>query len=205
MLYQMYGYAGIYIFKESIKVNFVDIILIGIALSMDAFGVTLTNGMVYKHEKPLKKLAMPLSFAVFQALMPLIGFYAGSLFIDYISDFTKYLLFIIFLLLSLKMLFDGVKEIKNPKEIIVQKKLLYKIIFIQAFITSIDALAVGIGFSAKENINIFVAVSIIGAITLLICLTALYIGKKFGDMLGNKTPFLGAAILFFIALKSLFS
>ena len=156
--------------------NIIYTILIGTALSMDAFGVTLTNGMVYKNETFLKKLAMPLSFGIFQALMPLIGFYVGALFIDYISDYTKYFLFAIFLLLGIKMLYDGIKEIKNPKETVIHKKLLYKVIILQAVATSIDALAVGVGFSAEKNFNIFTAIFIIGLITFAICLAALFIG-----------------------------
>ena len=180
-----------------------DILFIAVALSMDAFGVTLTNGMIYKKDSWAKRLLMPLFFACFQAIMPLTGYYVGSFFVEYIYRWSKYILFTVFFVIGLKMLIDGIKELRNPAEKEICKSLPVKTVVFQAFATSIDALAVGVGFSLEENMNIFISVMIIGLVTFILCLTALFIGRKFGDILGTKSPFAGAAILFFIAVKSL--
>lgn len=193
-----------------------EIILIGIGLSMDAVAVSMTNGMVYKGSSKGKTYSMPIFFGVFQGLMPLIGYFAGGLFADVISQYAGLLVFAILGFIGGKMLKDGIEHKKEEKEISEQstevnelesetevKTLTYKMLFIQAIATSIDAFAVGIGFSVAQ-VNILPAVGIIGITTALCSLAAIFIGKKFGDILGSKSEILGGTILVLIAIKALF-
>lgn len=216
----------------------IEIILIGIGLSMDAVAVSMTNGMVYKDAGKAKTYAMPILFGLFQGLMPLIGYFAGGLFADVISQYASILVFIILGFIGGKMLKDGIEHIKEEKEqakekqeqkntlvdetmvdevttqeevaitVEVQeteekKELTYKMLFIQAIATSIDAFAVGIGFSAMQ-VDILPAAGIITFTTAICSLLAIFIGKKFGDLLGSKSELLGGAILVFLAIKALF-
>lgn len=216
----------------------IEIILIGIGLSMDAVAVSMTNGMVYKDAGKAKTYAMPILFGLFQGLMPLIGYFAGGLFADVISQYASILVFIILGFIGGKMLKDGIEHIKEEKEqakekqeqkntlvdetmvdevttqeevaITVEiqeteekKELTYKMLFIQAIATSIDAFAVGIGFSAMQ-VDILPAAGIITFTTAICSLLAIFIGKKFGDLLGSKSELLGGAILVFLAIKALF-
>lgn len=189
-----------------------EIILIGIGLSMDAVAVSMTNGMVYKGSSKGKTYSMPIFFGVFQGLMPLIGYFAGGLFADVISQYACFLVFAILGFIGGKMIKDGLEHIQEEKEANEQnveveekeevKTLTYKMLFIQAIATSIDAFAVGIGFSVAQ-VNILPAVAIIGITTAICSLVAIFIGKKFGDMLGSKSEILGGTILVLIAIKAL--
>lgn len=193
-----------------------EIILIGIGLSMDAVAVSMTNGMVYKGSSKGKTYSMPIFFGAFQGLMPLIGYFAGGLFADVISQYAGLLVFAILGFIGGKMLKDGIEHTKEEKETSEQstevnelesetevKTLTYKMLFVQAIATSIDAFAVGIGFSVAQ-VNILPAVGIIGITTALCSLAAIFIGKKFGDILGSKSEILGGTILVLIAIKALF-
>ena len=188
-----------------------EIILIGIGLSMDAVAVSMTNGMVYKGSSKWKKYSMPIFFGVFQAIMPLIGYFAGGLFADVISQYACFLVFAILGFIGGKMIKDGIEHIKEEKEMckILEadeaeggKMLTYKMLFVQAIATSIDAFAVGIGFSAIQ-VNILPVVVIIGITTAICSLVAISIGKKCGDLLGCKSEILGGTILILLAIKAL--
>ena len=199
--------------------GFIEIILIGIALSMDAVAVSMTNGMVYKNTDKKKVIAMPLFFGVFQAIMPLIGYFAGGLFASVLSKYAGLLVFAILGVLGVKMLKDGFshQQEAEQEECVAEelaegalargegagKVLTYKTLFIQAIATSIDAFAVGVGFSAM-GVAILPAVSVIGLTTLLCCIVAILLGKKCGDWLGNKSEILGGVILVLLAIKALF-
>lgn len=199
--------------------GFVEIILIGIGLSMDAVAVSMTNGMVYKGTSKAKTWAMPVLFGVFQGGMPLIGYFAGGIFADTISKYAGLLVFAILGFIGGKMLKDGIshrnEEVKRRKQEIEGigeievvegvecKALTYKTLFVQAIATSIDAFAVGIGFSAMQ-VSILPAVTTIMVITAICCMLAIWIGKKCGDILGCKSELLGGIILVAIAIKALF-
>lgn len=177
-----------------------EIILIGIGLSMDAATVAMTNGMVYKNPKINQNLAMPLLFGIFQGLMPFIGYFAGGLFAHFITKYADILIFVILGIIGGKMLLDGIRPEKTQEKPVTA--LTYKTLVLQAIATSIDAFAVGIGFSAM-NVNIYYAVLIIAITTALISWAAIYIGKKFGDFFENKSQILGGIILLIIAFKAI--
>ena len=176
-----------------------EIIMIGIGLSMDAAAVSMTNGMVYPKTCSSKILSMPLLFGGFQALMPLLGYYASGVFADFLSLYSGIIILIILGAIGVKMVYDGL----HPQmEEATSCSLTYRMLLIQAVATSIDAFAVGVGFSAMQ-VNIVQAVSIIGVTTLVCSFLAIAIGKKFGNMLGNKAQILGGLILIIIGIKGM--
>ena len=173
-----------------------EVIMIGIGLSMDAAAVSMTNGMVYPKTCRTKILSMPLFFGGFQALMPLLGYYASGVFADFLSRYSGIILGVI----GCKMVYDGLHpQLEEETDC----SLTYRMLLLQAVATSIDAFAVGVGFSAMQ-VNIVQAVSIIGVTTLVCSFLSIAIGKKFGNMLGNKAQILGGMILIIIGIKGMF-
>lgn len=178
--------------------NILEIILIGVGLSMDAVAVSMTNGMVYKNLTRGKEIAMPALFGVFQGLMPLLGYFAGSLFTVFISKYSGITTLIILGLIGGKMIKDSFQheDMKN------NMRLTYKVLLFQAVATSIDAFAVGVSFCAT-GANIQLAAPIIAVTTLICSMLAILIGKQFGNMLGSKAQMLGGIILILIGIKSI--
>ena len=177
-----------------------EIIMIGIGLSMDAAAVSMTNGMVYPKTCRTKILSMPLFFGGFQALMPLLGYFASGVFADFLSRYSGIIVLIILGVIGGKMVYDGLHPRKEEET---GCSLTYRMLLIQAVATSIDAFAVGVGFSAMQ-VNIVQAVSIIGGTTLVCSFIAIAIGKKLGNMLGKKAQILGGLILIIIGIKGMF-
>lgn len=181
--------------------SILEIIFIGIGLSMDAVAVSMSNGMVYKNIGKDKTIAMPLFFGAFQGLMPLIGFYAGSIFSDFISKYSGIVTLVVLGIIGGKMIKDGFSSDDNDDES-KESKLSYKILFLQGIATSIDAFAVGVSFCAL-GANILVSTPIIAVTTFICSSIAIYIGKKFSNLLGNKAQILGGIILVIIGIKAI--
>ncbi|MFV0516129.1 MAG: manganese efflux pump MntP family protein [Aminipila sp.] len=179
----------------------VEIVFIGVGLAMDAVAVSMTNGMVYRKLNTRHYIAMPLFFGAFQALMPLIGNYAGSLFASVISKYAGIVILIILGIIGGKMIKEGIDHMKNHEISCVNKSLTLSVLIFQAIATSIDAFAVGVGFSAMR-VDIVLAVSIIAVVTAVLVSIAIIIGKKFGDILGSRAEILGGLILVIIGVKS---
>jgi len=190
--------------------SFWEMLVLGIGLSMDAAAVSMTVGMTYGKASRIKKICVPTFFAIFQALMPILGYFAGMIFInlinkrEFISRFSGIVVCTILGVLGIKMLIDTIKEIRHPSSDTDVPELTYKLILLQAIATSIDAFAVGLGFSTEADLNIAIAIAVIGISTLLICAAFLIIGKYFGDFLGSKAKLFGAILLILLAIKSLF-
>lgn len=176
-----------------------EILLIGVALAMDAFAITLANGVTYGETLSKKKSwAMPVFFAVFQFLMPVIGFYLGTTFAEKISGVAGYVTAGVFFILALKIVIDNLKGEKEETK----KEFSYALLLVQALATSIDALVIGVTFSISLS-SPFLASLLIGAVTFLIVTLALIGGKKIGKLLGKYADWVGAVILFAIAVKNL--
>ncbi|MGN0703230.1 MAG: manganese efflux pump MntP family protein [Lentihominibacter sp.] len=178
-----------------------DIILISVGLAMDAAAVSMTNGMVYRNLRKRTYAAMPVFFGAFQALMPVLGFYAGGLFASIITRFSGIVIFIILGIIGGKMIKEGIDDLK-AHETCADKLMTLKVLLFQSVATSIDAFAVGIGFSAM-GMEIWMPAAIIGIVTAIIVVAAILIGRKFGDMLGCRAEILGGVILVIIGIKAL--
>lgn len=192
-----------------------EIFLIGISLSMDALAVSVTDGLCYRSLTKRKGATIPLTFGVFQAVMPLIGFfiaYAFGLAFQQIFDtFDHWLAFILLFIIGGKMLLDAVKEFRSNSEEVSEKKFSIVEVLLQGLATSIDALFVGVSFMAydilKSNIPyLLISVSVIGVVTFTISLAGLILGVKFGNVLKKKegiTQIIGGLVLIGIGLKIL--
>ena len=184
-----------------------EIILIGIALSMDACALTIANCSTYKNSLTRQKeWAMPIAFAIFQGAMPLIGFCIGALFSGVIGAIADFLTAIIFFALAAKIIFDLVKDMKteatSTNKSTKTAKFSFTILIIQALATSIDALAVGVTL-VNLTFSVFIAVGIIAVITFILVSLALAFGKSLGKWFGCYAEWFGAGILILLAIKSL--
>lgn len=178
--------------------SYIEVLLIGIGLSMDAFAVCATNGIVYKNANKKWGLMMALCFGVFQAAMPTIGYFLGSAFAGYIKAFDHIIALVLLGFIGGKMIFDSIKSDEENEQGL---KLTVPILLLQGVATSIDALAVGISFAALESVNIASSVTIIGITTFVLSIIAVIAGKKFGSLLNNKAQLIGGLILIGIGVK----
>ena len=174
--------------------------LTGIGLSMDAFSVAISDGICLGKAKIKDAIKIALFFGFAQGIMPTIGYFAGSLFEDYIKAIDHWLAFFILFVIGINM----IRECFSEEEEQACKILTTKELFIQAIATSIDALAVGISFIAEKNLNIFVAASIICSTTFVFSFVGVFIGKSIGKILRDKAGIVGGIVLMFIGAKILF-
>ncbi len=171
---------------------------LGAGLAMDACAVSMTNGLTAPNMKKSKMFLIALAFSLFQALMPLLGYFAGQLFVDFIGKFIPYIALIILTFIGINMLLDGLKKDDEKDE---NNALTFKKIIVQAVATSIDALSVGITIIAYAWYEAVISALIIGTVTFILCFISIIIGKKFGDSLGNKAKILGGIILIIIGVE----
>lgn len=183
--------------------------LLGVSLAMDAFAVSVTDGMCYGDLSRGRAVTIPITFGVFQAAMPLAGFFLGTLFINYIDSFDHYVAFGLLLFIGGKMVLDGIKDLRGDDNKLSSKRFNYGEVLLQGVATSIDALAVGISMLSMAGItnkNVFGFVAIIGVVTFLISLTGIIIGKKIGKLFAEKASIaeiVGGVVLIAIGLKVL--
>lgn len=197
--------------------SFLSIFMTGIGLSMDAFAVALAKGMSLKKNLFKNALKIAVFFGGFQALMPFVGWFAGRYFKDYIESFDHWIAFILLGIIGGKMIYESLKgenencilsegdiakEVSVEEELVEEKELSNKNLIILAIATSIDALAVGVSF-AFLNVSIVPAISIIGIITFILCIIAVFIGRKLGCILQKYAEITGGIILIFIGMKIL--
>lgn len=177
-----------------------EILMIGVGLSMDAVAVSISNGLACPRMTRREKLSMPIAFGLFQGLMPLLGFFAGSLFADVISRYAGIVTLVILGFIGGKMVWDAFFEKEEGARC---ATLTMKMLLVQAIATSIDAFAVGVSFCAS-GANIFMAAPIIAATTFVCSLLALVVGKRFGALFGSKAQVVGGLILIAIGVKAMF-
>lgn len=175
-----------------------ELILLAIGLSMDASAVSISNALCIKKIGIKHVLQMAVMFAIFQGIMPLIGYFAASAFANIINQFDHWIAFILLAIIGGKMLHESITE-ENKQDCDVFS-LTFKLLLVQAIATSIDALAVGVSLSAL-NVNIYYSISIISAITFICCAIAVLVAKKFGTLLGKRAGMVGGIILIAIGVK----
>ena len=174
----------------------------GIALAMDAFSVSLANGL---HEPKMKKLRMcgiAGIFSFFQCIMPLIGWVCVHTILSYFNEFEKFIPYIALALLGYiggKMLYEGItnKDEDEAEGGIVS----FAGLLVQGVATSIDALSVGLDIGSYGLLEALLCCLLIAFVTFFICMGGLILGKKVGTKLAGKAAILGGAILIFIGLE----
>lgn len=193
------------------------VILIGISLAMDAFAVSITDGLCYRNLNKRRGVTIPLTFGIFQAVMPLIGYFIafglGKAFSDTFDKFDHWIAFALLVIIGGKMIFDAIKEFRSKDEEIAPKKYSLPEVLLQGVATSIDALFVGVTFAATDGFgnsipNTLVSVAIIGVITFAISLAGLLIGVKVGNVLKKKAGIpevIGGVVLILIGVKIVLS
>ncbi len=182
-------------------VFFFNSVLLGVGLAMDAFSVSLANGL---NEPKMKKSKMALTagvFAFFQALMPMLGWICVHTIVEVFGAFEALIPWIALFLLSFiggKMLYEGIKGSEDEDE---HKKTTFGALILQGVATSIDALSVGFTIAEYDWLMALVCSVVIAAVTFGICTVGLILGKKFGTKLSGKATILGGAILIFIGIE----
>lgn len=179
--------------------GYIEIILIAIGLSMDAFAVSITLGLSVKRPSIKEYLIPGAYFGFFQALMPLIGHFAGTLFSEKTQHLDHWIAFALLGLIGGNMIRESFSKDKEDTR---GNRFLFVNMLLLAIATSIDALAVGITF-AFFNINIFAAVAIIGFTTFCISTGGVKIGNMFGMRFKSKAELLGGVVLVALGVKIL--
>ncbi len=177
----------------------IELLLLAIGLSMDAFAVSVCKGLSVGQLKPKHYLITGAWFGGFQALMPTIGYFLGSTFEKYIVSVDHWIAFILLALIGGNM----IRESFSREEEKADANFGFKSMLLLAIATSIDALAVGITFALISEINIFASVGIIGATTFIISAAGLKVGNVFGAKYKAKAEFVGGIILVLIGVKIL--
>lgn len=180
---------------------FFNSILLGVGLAMDAFSVSLANGLNEPKMKKGKMAGVAGIFSVFQFAMPLIGWICVSTIVQYFKAFEKCIPWIALILLGYiggKMLYEGIKNKNSDEE---KPAVGIGALLIQGVSTSIDALSVGFTIADYKLPEAILACLLIGIVTFFICLAGIAIGKKAGTKLAGKADIIGGVILIFIGLE----
>ena len=179
--------------------DILELLLIAVGLSMDAFAVSICKGLSVQRLKPRHYLLTGAWFGGFQALMPSIGFLLGSAFDHYINAFDHWIAFVLLAFIGGNM----VKESLSGDEECHDDSFSLRTMFLLAVATSIDALAVGVTFALLPDVHIFSAVSLIGAATFLLSALGLKAGNVFGLRYKARAELAGGVILILMGLKIL--
>ncbi len=178
--------------------DFLSVLVLAIALAMDAFGVSVTDGIVLKEVKLRNAIKIGLFFGVFQFIMPCIGSFLAEFAMDYIEAIDHWIAFVLLVFLGVKMIADSRNEEKEVSE----NPLGFSVLTMMAVATSIDALAAGITIAAVGS-PILVPSIIIGIVAFLFSFAGIYIGNKFGDILAGNAEVIGGSMLIIIGVKTL--
>ncbi len=181
--------------------GFVELLILAVGLSMDACAVSICKGLAMKKATWKHGAICGAWFGGFQALMPLIGFFLGSLFAQAIKAVDHWIAFVLLAFIGLNMLKEafGKSEECNCEE----ADLSFKTMLIMAIATSIDALAVGISLAMAGDVNIHIAILLIGVVTFLLSCAGVKIGNIFGNRFEKKAQAAGGIILICIGIKIL--
>lgn len=180
---------------------FVNAILFGVGLAMDAFSVSMANGLNEPKMSKGKMFGVAGTFSFFQIAMPLIGWVCVHTIASFFQSFQKFIPWIALALLLYiggKMLIEGIKDKDEQSE---KPAVGVGALLVQGIATSIDALSVGFTIADYSGINALVEALIIGVVTFFICVGGLLIGKKFGTKLAGKASILGGVILIGIGIE----
>ena len=181
---------------------FINSIGLGAGLAMDAFSVSMANGLHEPEMKKRKMVSIAAVFALFQAAMPMLGWVCVHTIVNVLSSFEKFIPWIALILLSFiggKMLLEGIKNKGNEEE--EPRTTTFGALMVQGVATSIDALSTGFTISHYNGLMALLCALIIAVVTFVLCLIGVQIGKKFGTSLAGKAGILGGVILIAIGIE----
>ena len=175
-----------------------EILLISFALAMDAFAVSVASGFIIRQVRIKHALTMGLWFGVFQAIMPVAGWYGGKTLYNFMSGFDHWVAFVLLAFIGSKMIYESlrIKDIEEDKK----DPMNMRILFILAVATSIDAFAVGLSL-AFLKVSILLPVLVIGAVTFAMSFAGVYIGARGSHFFEKKIEIIGGLILIGIGIK----
>lgn len=179
-------------------INMLSTVILAVALAMDAFSVSLTKGFTQKNITKIQILWYGIFFGVFQFMMPVLGYLCGSTISSLVSSVAPWVGFILLLLIGLNM----IRESFGNDEDEVTDHFSFKELTLLAIATSIDAFAVGLTF-AILNTSLLIPCTIIGVVAFMFTIVGILIGKKLGNLFGNKFEILGGIVLILIGFKIL--
>lgn len=189
----------------------IELLVLGVALAMDAFAVTISDTFAYRGQARWRMWMAPVAFAVFQALMPVAGYWLGCLFAEAVEAYASIVSFAILGFIGASMIREGVRALRGDETDEAgeaaaapdaPRVLTVGAVAMQAVATSIDAFAVGVSLRAASA-DIAVAALAIGATTFVCCAVALLVGRRAGEMLGDRAQVLGGVVLVGIGVKAL--
>ncbi len=179
-----------------------EIVVVSLALAMDAFAVSICKGLASKEKFIKTGVACGLWFGFFQALMPFLGWLLGTTVATYVEKYSSWIAFALLAFLGIKMIREAILDSKEEEDLDKDSSLAPKIMVVFAVATSIDALAAGLTFAALD-VNIVLAISLIGVITCVFSFIGSVIGAKIGSKFKTKAEIAGGIILIGIGLKIL--
>ena len=182
--------------------SIVELFLIGVGLSMDAFAVAICQGLCMPKLNLRHGGIIALYFGGFQALMPLIGWFLGSQFAGYIQSFDHWVAFVLLVFIGGNMIREALSPEEEETSCAVANKLDHRKLFMMAVATSIDALAIGVTFAFLE-VSIVPAISIIGCTTFCLSLVGVVVGNFFGARYKKRAELTGGIILVLLGVKIL--
>ncbi|MDY6292211.1 MAG: manganese efflux pump MntP family protein [Succiniclasticum sp.] len=183
--------------------TFLELLLLSVGLSMDAFAVSICKGLAMRRATLRAGMTCGIWFGGFQALMPLIGFYLGMLFADLIQAIDHWVAFILLGLIGANMLKEGFSQKSDGETDSKGADMSMKTMFLLAIATSIDALAVGISLAMAGNVDIWTAIAMIGIFTCFFCTAGVKIGNVFGNRFEDSAQIAGGIILILLGVKIL--
>lgn len=177
-----------------------DILLIGVGLSMDAFAVSICKGLSVQKVQGKHLLCVGAYFGIFQALMPMLGYFLGTTFASLIDQFDHWIAFILLAIIGANMIREA---LGSDDEEEANADFGFKTMLMLAIATSIDALAVGVSLAMAGDVNILLAVILIGATTFVLSALGVKIGNIFGSRFEKKAQAAGGVILILLGVKIL--
>jgi putative Mn2+ efflux pump MntP len=178
----------------------IEVIFLAIALSMDAFAVSIGLGSRANNQRIALAMSCAIYFGLFQGLMPLIGYFGGKSVLGMVDAYASLIAFILLLLVGGKMIFESFSGAENAEV----NKVTHRLMLVLAVATSIDAMAAGFVLNLFE-VNVMVACSIIGVTTFIFSYAGVIIGTKSSEWLGSRAELFGGVVLILIGLKILFN
>lgn len=177
--------------------SYLELFLLAFGLSMDAFAVSITNGLYSQKLKRSQIISIGLCFGGFQGMMPTIGYFLGMAFAAFITSADHYIALILLGYIGGSMIVDS----RGGRQEISPAVLTAPLLLVQGIATSIDALAVGVSLAALPAVNILTAASLIALVTFFCSVIGVRCGRKFGEKLGSHATLMGGVILVGIGVK----